>query len=163
MWKQTKAKRGAIGVLVIIALSTLIFLKKTSKHDLTIVFTGYTNSATGVQSANFIVSNVAERIVFVSDKGSVQMKERGEWTETASTSSKIIGLQPRQTFVVNVPKPTNGEAWRIFLTSGRPRGSFMRRIGNVYEQQPLQFEPLSYLLLAPVLRYTFTYSEEIQN
>ena len=160
MWKGTKGKRRRIGALVILALFALILLKP-SEQDLTIVFAGYTNSATGVQSANFIVRNVAGGIVFVSESGFVQSKKRGEWAEAAPTRSRVIGLQPGETFVVNVFNPTNGETWRVFLTSGRPRGSFIRRVGDIYERQPLQFEPLSYLLLSPVLRHTFSYSEEI--
>lgn len=163
MSKQTKAVRGLIGALIIIALSTVIFVTKTSKPDLMVAFTGYTNSATGVLSANFIVSNIAGQVVYVSEKGFVQRKERGEWIQTGQTNSRVIGLQPGEAFVVNVLKPTNCEAWRIFLTSGRPRSSVMRRIGNLYERQPFQFQPLSYLILAPVLRQTVNYGGEIQN
>lgn len=148
---------------MILVPCTLALLQTSSKQDLTITFNGFTSSATGVQGADFIVSNVAERVVLVTENGFVQLKKRGEWIETGSTRSRVIGLQPGEAFIVNVVKPTNCETWRVFLTSGRARGPLRRQLGDFYEGQPLRFKPVSYLLLAPVLRQTFVYSEEIHN
>jgi hypothetical protein len=93
----------------------------------------------------------------------MQEKECGVWRENVSTQSRVIALIPNETFIVSVPKPTDCESWRVFLQSGRPRSSFTRGIGKIYERQPFRCEPLTYLLLAPVLGKKLSYSEEIKN
>jgi hypothetical protein len=163
MSKKVKAGPITACAMSIFALAALLLFGSGPRGDLSIVFAGYANSATGVPSANFIVSNAASRVLFVSRTGIVQQKNADEWKNGTTTNRGVSALLPNQTFIVTISRPTNCEAWRIFLTSGRPRGSFRRRIGSIYEQQPLKFEPLSYLLLSPVLRHTITYSEEITN
>jgi len=156
------AGRILVGAIVICVFAAFLFLHKASPQQVSIIFTGSTNAVSGVPSASFLVSNITSRVLFVTETGFVQTKERGVWNENVSTQSRIIGLLPFETFVVTVSKPERCDAWRVFLESGRPRSSFRRRLGNLYEQQPLQFEPLSYLLLAPVLHYTRSHSEEIK-
>jgi hypothetical protein len=151
-----------VGAMVICVFASFFFLRKSSTQQVSIIFTGSTNSVSGVPSASFLVSNNTTRVLFVTEAGFVQTKERGVWNENVSTQSRIIGLLPYETFVVTVPKPEHCDAWRVFLESGRPRSSIRRRVGDLYEQQPLQFAPLSYLLLAPVLNYSRSHSEEIK-
>ena len=160
--RKSSAGMILVRTIVICVFAAFFFLHKTSPQQVSIIFTGYTNSVSGAPSASFFVRNNTTRVLFVTETGFVQTKERGAWNENVSTPSRIIGLLPYETFVVTVPKPVRFEAWRVFLESGRPRSSFRRRLGNLYEQQPLQFEPLSYLLLAPVLHYTRSHSEEIK-
>jgi len=163
MWKRPKFKAIAVGVVAAFVCSIPLLRRKASEQELSIVFAGYTNSATGAPSANFVVSNTLSRVLFVSESGLVVKKEAGAWNESASTCSRVIALPPNETFIVNVPRPTDCKSWRVLLHSGQPRGSLRRRIGTIYEQQPFRFEPLTYLLLAPVLRHTASYSEEIKN
>jgi hypothetical protein len=161
MWKKFKLGPIAACALIIFAVAALCFIRSSSRRDLSIVFIGYTNSATGVPTANFSVSNLASRVLFVSKTGTVQLKIADEWKDWAPTNTGVIALLPDQTLFVTVARPTNGEAWRISMFSGRPRTSSASQwIRNVYRQQPFQFQPLSYLVLSPVLRHTATYSEE---
>jgi hypothetical protein len=163
-WIKVKAWTKSVGAMSLFTFAVLFFLQRDPEHDLSIVFAGYTNSATGVPIGNFVISNAAPRVLFVSKNCTLQKKQTYEWRDLASTNMGVIALLPKQTFVVRVSKPTNCEAWRISMNSGRPRTSLLwRRIGNAYQRQRFRFEPLSYLLLAPVLSKTLTYSEEITN
>jgi hypothetical protein len=159
---KSSARMILVGPVVICVFAAFFLLQKPSAQQVSIIFTGSTNSVLGVPSASFLVSNITSRVLFVTEIGFVQTKERGVWNENVSTQSRIIGLLPHETFVVSVPKPSHCDAWRVFVESGGPRSSFTLRVGNLYEQQPLQFEPLSYLLLAPVLHYTRAHSQEIK-
>jgi hypothetical protein len=164
MWKKVKIWPVGVGAISTFVFSAFFFLGRGPGRDLSITFAGYTNSAAGVPSASFVVSNAAPGVLFVSKTGIVQVKEADEWKDMPSTNTGVLPLLPKQTFIVTISRPRDCEAWRIFMTSGRPRTSLiLRRIGTAYQQQPFQFEPLSYLLLAPVLGKSITYGEELRN
>jgi len=164
MWKKVETRAVSGGAVIIFGVAVLFFLRNDAMQDLSIRFAGSTNSVAGVPIANFVISNAAPHVLFVSKTGTLQERQGHQWIDRRSTNVGVIALMPTETLVVSVAKPTNCEAWRIWMVSGKPRTSWMwRRIGNAYNKQPFQFEPLSYFLLAPVLRQNVTYSEQIRS
>jgi len=105
------------GLLVIIIGTVIWTASQPKKPPASVSFLGYTNDATGIQLATFVLSNCNSFVV---------RRQAGYWIElptpTGGTNriscwfSSSHDLNTGAFETVAVPVPTNGQSWRILLS-----------------------------------------------
>jgi hypothetical protein len=68
MWKKVKT-RVVSGGVIIFGVAVLFFLRRDAMQSLSISYGGITNTVAGGPIANFVISNAAPHLLFVSKSG----------------------------------------------------------------------------------------------